>query len=76
MAESYKPYPACFDEEVGCRVVWRHYASEDAAKRAAEAAKHNAALDESRGFDFGFVSPGSIEKVERNGETVFRVCCA
>lgn len=76
MAQERMPYPACFDEEIGARVIFRHYASEDAAKRAAEAAKHNAAIDQSNGHDFGFEVPGSMQKIERHGEQVYRVTCA
>lgn len=68
-------YPSEDDMECGCKVSWNYYRDEGKAKKCAEAAKHNASIQRSQGYDFGYCMPGSIEKVgkgERAG--MFRVC--
>ena len=63
----YKPYPPHQAMRSGCKVSWYYYAKEDDAKKAAEVAKHNAAIQSSLGYDFGYQSPGySIQLMGAN----------
>lgn len=57
-------YPEPIAMEHGCRVSWYTYDNEADAKAAAEAAEHNADIDERMGFDFGMVVPGQLKKLE------------
>lgn len=66
----YMPYPEYVSLRVGMKVSWYLYGSKKEAEKAAEAAKHNAAIQESLGYDFGYQSPGSISKVEGGFEVV------
>lgn len=66
----YLPYPEPTRMEHGCRVSWYSYDNEADAEAAAEAAEHNADIDERMGFDFGMVIPGQIRKEENE----FIVC--
>lgn len=66
----YLPYPTPERQENGCKVSWLIYDKIEDAMEAAKAAYHNAQLDASLGYDFGFQTPGKIT-VEDNQ---FRVC--
>ena len=59
---AYKSYPSPDQTRVGCKVSWYYYRNRRAAEVAATAAKHNARVQEALGYDFGYCSPGSIEK--------------
>lgn len=50
----------------GCKVSWKVYATRAEAEAAAIVAIHNAEIDESLGYDFGYCCPGSI--AELSGE--------
>jgi hypothetical protein len=67
----WKCYPVSLSTETGCKVGWKVYGELFEAEDCAEAAKFNAKIQESLGYDFGYCSPGSIEKLE-NG--CFKVC--
>jgi len=67
---AWKEYPHTDDIETGCKVGWRTYANRKDADACAIAARSNAAIQASLGYDFGYCMPGSIE--ERDGR--FRVC--
>lgn len=54
----YKPYPPYQRVRTGCKVSWYYYAKKEDAEQAAEVAKHNAAIQASLGYDFGYQSPG------------------
>jgi hypothetical protein len=75
----YKPLPKEDGLRSGCKVGWRYYRSREAAEACSKAAKHNAQIDLSLGYDFGYCSPGSIRwsedgfgKPERAG--MWEVC--
>ena len=75
----YKPYPKHDGLRSGCKVSWYYYAKRDDAEKAAIAAKHNAEIQWSLGYDFGYCSPGSIMEVKQeNGMPdklgMFEVC--
>ncbi len=63
--------PNAIDYRSGCKVCWKTYATEDEAKVASlyaiAEAQHNLAM----GYDFGFCSPGSIDKVVDGYEVCF-----
>ena len=60
MSISYEKYipdsklPEYTIKKVGCKVSWYTFKNEDDAKKASEIAEHNAAIDASHGYDFGF----------------------
>lgn len=58
----YKPYPEPAEIRSGIKVSWNYYKTEAEAKECAEAAKHNARIALSQGYDFGYQSPGWIVK--------------
>ena len=60
----YMPYPKEDELRNGCKVSWLIYKDKATAEKAAKAAKHNAKIDAARGYDFGFQSPGSIDKLK------------
>lgn len=71
MNHPYKPMPQALRQRSGCKVSWRVYTTQAEAEAAAAIARHNARIDEGRGFDFGFMSPGDITQVADG----FEVCC-
>lgn len=56
----YKTLPPAKAYRGGCKVAWQYYETEEVAKQAADIAEHNARIDASQGYDFGYQSPGSI----------------
>ena len=56
-------YPAPDDRRSGCKESWNYYKDRAAAELCAAAAKHNAVIQESHGYDFGYCSPGSITEM-------------
>jgi hypothetical protein len=77
----YAVYPSTPNIRVGCKVGWRYYDRMIDAKRCAEAAKKNAAIQMAQGYDFGYCMPGSIRKVPTDADDVandyagkFEVC--
>jgi len=62
----YKPYPKEDGMRSGCKVGWRYYRSREDAEKASVAARHNAEIQWSLGYDFGYCSPGSIEKAHES----------
>jgi hypothetical protein len=64
----YKSYPKADGLRSGCKVCWHYYRSREDAEAASIAAKHNAAIQWSLGYDFGYCSPGSIEPAQKNSE--------
>jgi hypothetical protein len=59
-APKYADYPKHDAMRVGMKVSWYYFKSEGDAKNASAAARHNAAIQETLGYDFGYQSPGSI----------------
>jgi hypothetical protein len=49
--------------ESGCKVGWVVYDNEAEAREAAPGFREQAIEMASRGYDFGYQSPGSVEKV-------------
>lgn len=67
---TYMVEPKGISMEVGCKVKWRTYATEEEAVEASKVAAHNRELDLARGYDFGYCWPGSITKTDEG----WRVC--
>lgn len=65
---AYKDYPPCIDQRSGAKVGWRTYATKRLAEKAAKAARHNAEIQASLGYDFGYQMPGSIDKTAKGYE--------
>ena len=76
MPISYEKYisdsllPEYTIKKVGCKVSWYSFKNEDDAKKASAIALHNAAIDASHGYDFGYLCPGAIVKEEDGTFTV------
>jgi hypothetical protein len=65
----YRPYPdGCISQRSGAKVGWRTYATRPEAEKCAKAARHNAAIKESLGYDFGYQAPGEIRETKRGFE--------
>lgn len=64
----WQTYPESDGLRSGCKVSWRYYKDRAAAEACAVAAKHNAVIQQSNGYDFGYCSPGSIAKAHESGE--------
>jgi hypothetical protein len=56
----WRHYPNEYKYRGGCKVAWHTYRTRKEAEECAEAARHNAVIKESLGYDFGYCSPGSI----------------
>lgn len=56
-------YPKPVKSRIGCKVSWNYYQTEGEAETCAKAARHNAEIAESLGYDFGYQSPGFIRQV-------------
>lgn len=70
-----KPIPKALEYISGCKVSWRVYATKEEAEAAADVARHNARIDASLGYDFGYLSPGSISPhTTEDGRECFKVC--
>jgi hypothetical protein len=67
----YRPYPETTEHRTGAKVSWQIYRTREEAEVCAEAAKHNAEIDWSLGYDFGYQMPGSIRQL-KDGR--FEVC--
>jgi hypothetical protein len=57
-------YPEGGIQTSGCKVGWISYTSEELAKEASRIAKINADIMWNNGYDFGYCSPGAIDKTE------------
>lgn len=75
---SYADYPKHDAMRVGIKVSWYYYKDQAMAEKAAEAAKINAAIQASLGYDFGYQSPGSITQCNADywptHDGMFEVC--
>ena len=56
----YKPYPEHTIDSVGCKVSWYRFKNRELAEQGAKAARHNAEIMWSQGYDFGYLNPGDI----------------
>lgn len=63
-------YPEPLSLECGCKVMWRIYATRQEAEEASKVAKKEARERISQGYDFGYLSPGSISTKEDGTYTV------
>ena len=59
-------YPPALHEESGCKVGWKHYATQAEARVAATIAIREAARLEALGYDWGYQSPGRITQHDGN----------
>ncbi len=55
--------PDCVDSRCGCKVSWKTYKKREDAETASVYAKERAELFEAKGYDFGFMVPGTISPV-------------
>jgi|GEM_PF-6013775 len=62
----YRGYPPALDTKEGCKVGWRFYATLADAKKAARIAEREASRLEALGYDWGYQTPG---RIERSGNT-------
>lgn len=56
---------ALIKSDSGCKVGWETYDNKEEAEARAERAKVEARERASRGYDFGYQSPGSVEQVRQ-----------
>jgi hypothetical protein len=61
-ASPYLRLPKSVAQRCGCKVSWEYYLDEATAREAGIAARHNGRVDAGRGYDFGYCSPGSVER--------------
>lgn len=54
----------------GNRVGWATYDNEDEARERAQREKGHAQRMIREGYDFGYVNPGWVEQIRRDGELV------
>lgn len=71
MEARYEPYPEHVSIRNGCKVSWLRFADRETAEKAASAARHNADIQWSLGYDFGYMMPGSIEQKD---DGTYEVC--
>lgn len=78
MTSKWLPYPEPKEMRSGMKVSWNYYETEADAKACSEAAKHNAQIALSQGYDFGYQSPGQIRKPNGAGTNfhpeLYEVC--
>lgn len=55
--------PESVKSRAGCKVTWQYYSDKAIAEEASKVAMHNAAIDASLGYDFGYCAPGSIRLI-------------
>jgi hypothetical protein len=79
----YQPYPEPVEKRIGIKVSWYYFTEREQAETCAKAARHNAGIQASLGYDFGYNSPGYIRQLTKDtdyGEgrilkaTLFEVC--
>lgn len=70
-AKQWVPYPTHLKMRTGIKVSWLMYEKETDAQKASKAAKNNAILQASQGYDFGYCTPGEIEKTK---DGLYSVC--
>lgn len=73
-APAYKDYPKSDEQRSGIKVSWLYYKDRAMADEAAVAAKHNAAIQASLGYDFGYCSPGYVTAHQEFHPGMFEVC--
>jgi len=76
---TYHDYPKYDGLRSGIKVSWYYYKNRADAETAAKAARFNAEIQQSLGYDFGYCAPGSIYEVgpDRNMPDklgMFEVC--
>lgn len=59
----YIKYPEPKDVKCGNKVSWYYYDNQEDAEKASIAAENNSHIWAARGYDFGFMAPGEIRKV-------------
>jgi hypothetical protein len=52
----------------GCKVGWLTYKTQELAKECRESAIYNAEILRTKGYEFGYVVPGSITETEQGWE--------
>jgi len=60
--------PKSISYRSGCKVCWETYATEEEAKVASVLARKEGYEKAALGYDFGYCSPGSIDKVKDGWE--------
>jgi hypothetical protein len=54
----------------GCKVGWLTFPTKELASKCSESAIYNAEILRNKGYDFGYVVPGSVTKIENGWEVV------
>lgn len=71
MARGFGHYPTPVSQRSGCKVGWMTFATKADAEKCARAARLEAKRQAENGYDFGYCTPGSIEKI---GADRWEVC--
>lgn len=64
---------AMIDKSAGCKVGWETFDSEAEAHARSATAVEEARSRAARGYDFGYLVPGTINTSERDGKRVWVV---
>ena len=63
-SRAWMSYPLHIGIRTGMKVSWLTYKTQADAEKASKAAKNNAVLQAAKGYDFGYRTPGEIEKTK------------
>ena len=69
---SVQPIPV--DYRAGCRVSWYYYATREEADIASVEAFQQGNRKTALGYDFGYCSPGHVQKTVYKGRDLYEVC--
>lgn len=64
-------YPPAVNTRSGCKVSWLYYKTKPEAEAAAKVAKRELQWMMSRGYDYGYVWPGSIYEVPADSQSEY-----
>lgn len=53
-------------QDSGCKVGWQYYSTKEEAEEAAKAAYSLAVSKANRGYDFGYLIPGTISEINHH----------
>lgn len=71
----YMSYPKEVAGRCGIKVSWNYYKTKEEADECAKAARHNARIQESLGYDFGYCCPGSVTLIKEGEHAgLYEVC--
>lgn len=67
----YKPLPKHVTMRVGNKVMWLYFRTKEEADKAVPIAQHNAEVALNEGYDFGYMWPGTVRKMDDHYEGEF-----